>query len=157
LEIEPRMTRGEQIAAVAGAISRLSSGGRARIRRGDIGSEYWQVWSSAGLGDTRGVLAERWTRFIVAVANFIGTGSGDQIISKESLGRTMQRSNISEIRFEKLIAAPAETRADLADRIVRQLAKTVNSINLFDLADLYLNEEPRRLREIAAGYYLSSH
>lgn len=150
-------TRGEQIAAIAGAVARLDSGGRAHLRRGDIGSAYWQVWSAGGLDDVRGTLAERWTRLIIAIAHFIGTGSGQNIISKESLGRTLSRAGISEIRFEKLISAPIQTRADLADRIVRQVAKNETSINLFDLADLYLNEEPRRLREIGAGFYLAKN
>lgn len=150
-------TRGEQIAAICSAIARLDSGGRAQLRRGQIGTAYWQVWSAAGLEDVRGALADRWTRLIVAIANFVGTGHGQNIISTESLGRALSRAGISELRFEKLISAPIETRADLADRIIRQVAKNETSINLFDLSDLYLNEEPRRLREIGAGFYLAKN
>lgn len=146
---------GEAAAAILKLILSLGSGDRSKIRKGDLGSGFWRVWNGAGLKNVTGETAERWQNFIVAVAILVGTSGKDfdAHVTKTRLGETMAQAGVKEIRFEKIILAPMEVRPDLLTRCVRQIAKKQPPLNIQDLCDLFLWEEPFSLRAISASFY----
>lgn len=144
-------TQGESAASAFRVIADLGSADRAHMRKGDMGAPFWRTWEGAGLGDLRGERADRWARFFRAIAVFVGTGQAE--ISKDRIGKSIALTGISQSRFEKLITAPLDVRADILDRMVVQMAKAQRTINIYDLCELYLHEEPRGLREISRAFY----
>ncbi len=146
-------TQGESAASAFRVISEMSSGDRAKMRRGDMTAAFWRTWEGAALGELSGMRADRWGRFFKAVAIFVGTGTSE--ISKERLGKSIAESGISTSRFEKMITAPVDVRADILDRMVVQLAKNRRSINVYDLCELYLYDDPRGLRDISRSFYMN--
>lgn len=130
----------------------MGPGDRAAMRRGDIGAAYWKVWDGAGITAGGPVMTERWSRLMRSIAHFIGTGA-DKRLTSTSLGEAIRDAGISQGRFEKMILAPVEVRHDLLDRIVQQLSRTQSEINIRDLASLYLEDEPRCLRNVSRFFY----
>jgi hypothetical protein len=153
----PHKTNSEIAASLVALLSKMNSGDRARIRRGQHCSAFWRAWTAAGLGDTDGPRADHWAHFIKSLALFIGTRSGETatFISTDRLGKNMADAAIKEARFERLIVAPLEMRQILLDRAVLVMARNIPAINVYDLCDLYLFEEPKRLRAICSSYYRS--
>lgn len=157
-ELETPKSNGEIAAAALQILTTLDGGDRAKIRRGQVCSAFWRVWSGAGLDNTYGSRAEAWEHIIKALASFIGTRSGNAstFISEHRIGRNLADAGVKEMRFERLIMAPLEARWSLLDRTVLMVARKSPSINIYDLCDLYLFEEPARLRAISSSYYRSA-
>lgn len=130
----------------------MGPGDRAAMRRGDIGSAYWRAWDGAGIQAESATMTERWSRLMRSIAHFIGTGA-DKRLTSVSLGHAIVAARISERRFEKAMIAPVEVRHDLLDRIVQQISRTQSEINIRDLASLYLEDEPRCLRNVSRFFY----
>ncbi|MEP3670346.1 MAG: type I-E CRISPR-associated protein Cse2/CasB [Roseibium sp.] len=149
-------TFSEVLSSAFGMISHMSPGDRAALRRGVTGSAYWRVWEGAGIYAGGEAHTQNWSRLIQAMAIFVGTSGAQKSLTRDSLGTAIASAGISEGRFEKMITAPIEIRHELLDRIVRQIAKDQSRINIQDLASLYLEEEPSRLRDISRSFYKSS-
>lgn len=156
-EDTPLKSNGEIAASALSALCLMSSGERAKIRKGHHCSAFWRAWSAAGLDGVHGYRAECWENYIKALGNFVGTRSAgaDAFISKERLGRNMAASGLKEARFERLVTAPLTIRHTLLDRSVLIMSRKLTAINIYDLCDLYLYEEPKRLRAICSSYYQS--
>lgn len=156
-QVKPKST-GEIAAAALSCLVVLDSGDRAKIRHGQRCAAFWRVWARAGLENTHGTRAEAWEHVIKSLATFIGTRSGQasSFISEQRIGQNLAAIGMKELRFEKMILAPLEARWSLLDRAVMMMARKSPCINIYDLCDLYIFEEPARLRAISSSYYRSA-
>lgn len=139
-------------------IAAMDSGQRSRLRRGERGTAFWQVWSRANCEKRKKEDHDGIARFIFAVAQLVGTRprhSGG-IHDTVGLGQTLVKAGISTARFETMIHAPLEIRRDLLDRMVKRIATAGLGANINHLSELYEDEEPSRMFEICRSFYLNA-
>ncbi|MBJ7533588.1 type I-E CRISPR-associated protein Cse2/CasB [Rhodomicrobium vannielii ATCC 17100] len=177
-DVAKRVTLDQVIGHVSGALPHLSTGDRARLRRGplkdgDVGAPaFWKLAAHEKYGFKGD---DKWAAILQAMAiltprpadgddnpkgphdpsHKFGMALCDGGDKSWGQGSADPRPVLSELRLAKMLAAKGELRRELVIRAAKIIAKSGPSVNCADIARFILNENiDEYARQIAKHYYI---
>lgn len=172
MALDPPETRPDAVAAIGARVARLSTGGRAALRR------LFLTHSNAAIGVVTGLLIEagvpepawrgdiqfaRWQLLAHVAAVLSGTGAVDPHQPGRAFapGRRLQEAGYSELRLLRLTSARGPALQDQIVRAARVLA--ASGIVPVDLRTLHALTDPNAARaddarlQLARAYYAAEY